>query len=381
VRAVGTLAASVAHEINNPLMYVLGCLGTLERTVDRQLGLLEGVADATAVAAARGAAAHMRDEIAVARKGVEQIATITRDLKTFSRSDDSRMEPVDVRAVVDSVLKLVRKEIDARARLRLDLEPVPPVMASEPRLVQVLLNLLMNAAQCLTGDTPEKDEVSLTLSTTADRVVIEVADTGPGVAPAERQHIFEPFVTTKAIGEGTGLGLFVCRNIVRSLDGEISVHDRPGGGALFRVTLPAAPFAAIASTPDPLPCDKTAAPAGRVLVIDDDALVARLVASQVEQAGFAAVVATDAPHALAILLGSDPFDLIYCDLMMKGMTGMDIAATLATRAPERLSRMVFMTGGAFLPRAADFVARNRDRCVEKPFDAAEEARRRLPRQQ
>jgi two-component system, cell cycle sensor histidine kinase and response regulator CckA len=377
VRAVGTLAASVAHEINNPLMYVLGCLGTLERTLERQLVSLEGAPDATALASARGASVRMRDEIATIRKGVEGIASITRDLKTFSRSDDARLEPVDVRKVVESVLKLVRKEVEARARLRLALQDVPAVMGSEARLVQVLLNLLLNAAQSLTGSTPERDEVSLTLGATTDRVLIEVGDTGPGVPIAERERIFEPFVTTKPIGEGTGLGLFVCRNIVRNLAGEISVHDQPGGGALFRVSLPAAaPFATVTAAPAP---PVAAHGTGRVLVIDDEPLVARLIASQVEEAGFGAEVATDAAQAMEMMLGPTPFDLIYCDLMMKGMTGMDIAAALETQAPERLARMVFMTGGAFVPRASAFVSMHRDRCIEKPFDAVEETRRRLSR--
>jgi PAS domain S-box-containing protein len=379
VRAVGTLAASVAHEVNNPLMYVLGCLGTLERTVERQLAALQGAPEAVALASARGAAARMREEIATARNGVERIATITRDLKTFSRSDDVKREPVDVRAVVESVLKLVRKEVEARARLRLDLHDVPPVLANEARLVQVLLNLLMNAAQCLSGERPEADEVSLTLTATATGVQIEVGDTGPGVPAAEREHVFEPFVTTKAIGEGTGLGLFVCRNIVRSLDGEIVVLDRPGGGALFRVTLPAAGPEALAAAAPPTPIAPAGGGTGRVLVIDDDLLVARLIASQLEEAGYTVEVATDANTAMNILFGPSAFDLIYCDLMMKGMTGMDIAAALETRAPERLARMLFMTGGAFVPRASAFVSMHRDRCIEKPFDAAIETQRRLAR--
>jgi len=254
------------------------------------------------------------------------------------------------------------------------------VMGSEARLVQVLLNLLLNAAQSLTAGDPQRDEVSLTLRAEDYRVVIEVGDSGPGVPAAERERIFEPFVTTKPIGEGTGLGLFVCRNIVRGLGGEIVVVDRPGGGALFRVWLPAvttgappprAAHATASATPS------VAAFVARILVIEDDALVAELMVTQLEEAGFTVELARDPRRALQRLLTNEPFDLVYCDLMMSDLTGMDVAEALVQRAPARLERMVFMTGGAFLPRASAFVAAYRHQCVEKPFDAAEDARRRL----
>jgi CheY-like chemotaxis protein len=206
-------------------------------------------------------------------------------------------------------------------------------------------------------------------------VVIEVADTGPGVPAAERERVFEPFVTSKPMGQGTGLGLFVCRNIVRGLGGEISVRDRPGGGAIFRVELPAAPPAGdvVIAPPAPLPRKGN----GRVLLIDDDPLVARALALQLEQHGFETEVLVDADSAAAALLGDTAFDLIYCDLMMKGTTGMDLAELMEARAPHRLPRMVFMTGGAFTPRAAAFLAERRQACVEKPFDILAETHRRL----
>jgi two-component system cell cycle sensor histidine kinase/response regulator CckA len=376
VRAVGTLAASVAHEINNPLMYVLGAFRSLDRTLEAQLAAAQNGAEQEMLGSIRADSERMRDEIATARKGIEHITTIMRDLKTFSRSDDPKLEPVDLATILDSVLKLVRKEVTARARLAVSVTAVPLVLGSEARLVQVLLNLLMNAAQSLTGGHPQQDEVSLTLRPEGERVVIEVGDSGPGVPPAERERIFEPFVTTKPIGEGTGLGLFVCRNIVRGLGGEIAVMDRPGGGALFRVSLPVAEAVErAAELPTPAASE---APAGRrVLVVEDEVLVARLMAAQLEEAGFSVEVATDSERAMETLLSDRPFDLVYCDLMMNGLTGMDIAEAVQDKAPERLAQMVFMTGGAFLPRASEFVSVHRDRCVLKPFDAAEDARRRL----
>jgi CheY-like chemotaxis protein len=158
----------------------------------------------------------------------------------------------------------------------------------------------------------------------------------------------------------------------------VSVEDRPGGGALFRVSLPVAPPAPPAHDSFEASLSGVAT-GGTILVIDDDILVARLVASQLEEAGFTVDVITDTGRALESLLSDRPYDLVYCDLMMRSMTGMDIAAALEEKAPDRLRGMVFMTGGAFVPRAAEFVALNRDRCIEKPFDAATETRKRLSR--
>ncbi len=209
-------------------------------------------------------------------------------------------------------------------------------------------------------------------------MVIEVADSGPGVPAAERERIFEPFVTSKPVGEGTGLGLFVCRTIVRGLGGRISVHDRPGGGALFRVELPASHVArddrAERCPPDPTGGRVVS---GNVLVVDDDEMVAQVLAAQLKAAHIGVDVESDAAQALERLLSGQAYDLVYCDLMMKGMSGMELAAELEARAPERAARLVFMTGGAFTPRAAAFLNARRGRFVEKPFDVVAETRRRL----
>jgi signal transduction histidine kinase/CheY-like chemotaxis protein len=377
VRAMGALAASVAHEINNPLTYVLGGLRSVERALEQHLPPLEARL-APFEGETRAALIRVREELQMALRGVERIATITRDLRTFSRPDDTRHGPVDVRSVIEAVLKLVRKQVEARARLRVWLDDMAPVLANEARLVQVVMNLVMNAAQSLTEGRPDTDEVSISAWTEGEHVVIEVADTGPGVAPSERERIFEPFVTTKPVGEGTGLGLFVCRNIVRGLGGDVAVRDRTGGGALFRVVLPAASRLTPVPAHAPRPA-ATGSARGHIVVIDDDALVLTMLAAQLEDGGFTVERFGDSAGGLARLLADDHYDLVYCDLMMKGLTGMEIAARLSAEGPDRLRRVVFMTGGAFLHDAAAFVAAHAEQCVEKPFDGLEEARRRLAR--
>jgi CheY-like chemotaxis protein len=194
----------------------------------------------------------------------------------------------------------------------------------------------------------------------------------------DRERIFEPFVTTKPIGVGTGLGLFVCRNIVRDLGGEITVGDRPGGGALFRVVLPAVDSAGRAARGSSVQPEGIGIQ-GRVLIVDDDPAVARSLAACLELAGIEVEIAIGGRQALEHLLGGVHFDLTYCDLMMRGTTGMDVAEELSKKRPDLLQRIVFMTGGAFTARAAAFAGEHVDRIVEKPFDVVVDVQVRLGR--
>jgi two-component system NtrC family sensor kinase len=244
VRAMGTVAASVAHEINNPLMYMIPSLQTARGELDRLAAELEALAarhqPGDEAAAARRRLGAVRELLGTTLLGAERIRRITRDLGAFSRRDDEVVDRIELATVARSVLKLVRKEIETRARLVEELEQTPPVLASEARLVQVLVNLLTNAWQALEAPAPDRHVIGLRTTTREGEAVVEVWDSGPGVSPERRENIFAPFVTTKADGAGTGLGLFVCRNIVASLQGRITVEDVPSGGALFRVVLPPA---------------------------------------------------------------------------------------------------------------------------------------------
>ena len=206
-------------------------------------------------------------------------------------------------------------------------------------------------------------------------MIVEVSDSGPGVPPGDRERIFDPFFTTKEIGQGTGLGLFVCRNIVRGLSGEIEVADRPGGGALFRVTLPAA-AAAQASAPRPTTRSRHNGER-HIVVIEDDPMVGRALALQLRERGYRVTLVGDGRTGLTTLRSEPHVDLVFCDLMMTGMTGMELADAVAKEAPGTVNKLVFMTGGAFSPRAREFVTLHHQRTVDKPFDIVEETRRRL----
>lgn len=376
--ALGTLAASVAHEINNPLTYMLAHAQRLRLATERLAALVDK-ANGPERDQLLELTRSMQDMIEPLRTGTERIAAITRDLRTFSRSDADDTALVDVRAVTQSVLQLVRKELEVRATLQLDLAETAPVRGNQARLVQVILNLVVNAMQALADGNPAENRIAISTSTVGAEVVVQVIDTGAGVPAELRERIFEPFVSTKEIGEGTGLGLFVSRNIVRDFGGDITISDQPGGGAVFRVVLPRA---TTAFAPEPTTERSVIAPApsasGRVLVIDDEVRVGEVLCASLRAAGYRAEREQDPTKALQRLTHQgDAFDLIYCDLMMRGMTGMDLARALQVQNPAVLQRMVFMTGGAFTPQAQTFLNDKASQCIEKPFDVVAETEKRL----
>ncbi len=348
--SMGTLAAGVAHEINNPLAYIKGNLDYVLETLAGETGL-----DPDVVLALEDA-----------REGANRVRAIVRDLKMFSRAGAASKGPVDVEAVVTSSIAMAWNEIRHRARLVRRAGNPPPVLASEARLGQVVLNLVVNAAQAIPEGATEAHEIRVETGVAADgRVFIEVADTGVGITPETRRRMFDPFFTTKAIGDGTGLGLSICHAIVTELGGEIAVESDPGRGTTLRVLLaPATPVAAVEAAPATRPAQSRAA---RMLVIDDDVSVGATV-KRVFARDHDVEVCVGGAEALARLAGDQAFDIIICDVMMPDVSGMDVYGTLAAKAPELARRMIFITGGAFTPRAREFFATTTQPCIEKPFD-------------
>jgi PAS domain S-box-containing protein len=347
--SVGTLAAGVAHEINNPLAFVLANLEYAIREL-RHRGIGEEVVGA----------------LEEAREGGTRVREIVRDLKTFSRADDQAREVLDVPRVLRSTLTLASNEIRARARLDLQLGPTPPVLASEHRLGQVFLNLLINAAQAIPEGRPAGHAVRVVSGAARDgRALVEVSDDGVGIPAEIRGRIFDPFFTTKPVGVGTGLGLSICHGIVTALGGEIQVESEPGRGSTFRVLLPAAPAdaAARAGVPTQLALGRRA----RVLVVDDEPLVCRAV-QRILSPPHDVDTRSSARDALEVLRGPNGYDLILCDLMMPEMTGMDLHEQIHAASPGMAERFVFLTGGAYTANARDFLARVPNPRVEKPFD-------------
>ncbi|WP_437601591.1 hybrid sensor histidine kinase/response regulator [Sorangium sp. So ce590] len=388
--SVGTLAAGVAHEINNPLAFVIANVdATLRRigSMERRSSAPRSGPWARPHADGRGTSSELSEVLSLledAREGAERVRLIVRDLHSFSRAEEDRRGPVDPRRVLDSCVHMAMNEIRHRARVVRSFQDVPPVEANEPRLAQVFLNLIVNAAQAIPEGLAEQNVIELsTRCDAAGWVVVEVRDTGAGIAPGSLGRIFEPFYTSKGAGEGLGLGLAICHAIVAALRGRIEVESRHGEGSTFRVILPAAtasearaPAAAGSGAPSgrresgrPAAAAPEAAPRQRVLIIDDEPMLTRAIAGTLEPRHETTATAS-ARDALTRIRAGERYDAILCDLMMPDMTGMDFYASLAEHAPEQQRRVVFLTGGAFTERSKAFLQQVNARLLLKPFDAA-----------
>ena len=337
--ALGQLAASVAHEVNNPLQYVLVSLQ--EATELSQDEVLHRLLD---------------DAI----DGVRRIAAVAQGMLGFSRVD-LREESVDLVEVVQAALRLTTNEVRHRATLHVDLQPVARTIADPVRIGQVVTNLVLNAAQAIEEGAAQQNRISVGLLQLDQTVTLQVSDSGTGMVPEVVERIFEPFFTTKPRGQGTGLGLPVCQQIIEAHGGTIHAASQLGEGTTMTVTLPVREPVPTALTPVPFDGEHQA----RVLIIDDEPAVARayqrLLARRHE-----VEVLTDAREARA-LLETREFDVVLCDLMMPEVDGVMLFESLASQ-PHLQQRFIFCSGGAFTPRAQHFIQRVPNRLVEKPVD-------------
>ncbi len=272
--SVGTLAAGVAHEINNPLAAVIANLDFVDGTMRGKLG---GHATPGMERSDAAILADLRAPIDDARDAADRVRVIVRDLKIFSHSaTEEPIGSVDVEAILESSVRMAWNEIRHRARLVKQYTLVPRVRGSEARLGQVFLNLIVNAAQSLPEGSAEDNEIRVSTRLDGERVFVEVADTGAGIPPEIIGRVFDAFFTTKPVGVGTGLGLAICQRIVTDLGGELTVESALGKGTTFRAALPVShePKTKVATPVEPT---LVSGRRGRILVVDDDALVIRCV--------------------------------------------------------------------------------------------------------
>jgi signal transduction histidine kinase/CheY-like chemotaxis protein len=359
---VGTFAGGVAHQINNPLATIMA---NLDYTL-RELADLTQDQDAPAGAGPAARLAELREPLRDARDSADRIRRLVRDLQRFAPAGPERRGPVEVNPTIDALLSLVWKQIQFRARLVKHLGPVGPVRANESRLRELFLNLIQNAVQAIPEGDPEHHQIRVaTAMGEREQVIITIQDTGAGIPAENLDRIFDPFFTTRPAASSAGLGLSLCRRIVTELGGQISVESAVGRGSTFRVTLPGMGAEPALAAPGPTP----ASPArrGRVLVVDDEPALGKAVRRSL-MAEHDVSVATSAREALALLAAGERFDVIISDLIMPGMTGMDLHDELLRADPETAARMVFLTGGAGMPEARAFLARVPNPRVDKPFE-------------
>jgi PAS domain S-box-containing protein len=351
--SLGTMAAGVAHEINNPLSFI--------GLATDMLGLRVGPDEAALVAEVR--------------TGLDRIAAIVRDLRFFGRDEDEPLGPIDLGAALDAAERLVLHEIRPRGRLVTEYKEhgeLPAVLGASRHIEQVFVNLLLNAAHAL--DEKTDGRIVVRARVTADRVVVLVEDNGCGMPKETLDVIFEPFFTTRAVGGGTGLGLSICRDIVVRGGGTLVARSSVGEGTTMEVTLVRASTDGVetaALKPPPIPAEaRAAAVTPRVLVVDDEPLIVSSLTRML--APHARVIGETVPErALERILADPTLDAIVCDVTMAGMTGIDLHERVAREAPERAARIVFISGGTYTTRAHDYLERIPNARIDKPFDVHE----------
>ena len=360
--AVGTLAAGVAHEINNPLTYVAGnLLFVLEELHEfsDQVGI-SGREDSQ-----QDSYIGWSDALHDALEGTERIRKIVTDLRSYSQKREPEIKPVDLREVVETAINMASHEIKHRAQLIRDFQQVDPVLADPAGLGQVVLNLLINAAHAITPGSVEQQEVQVRIRQDGDQIFIEVRDTGTGIADDVLPQIFDPFFTTKSGNQGTGLGLAICQNIMQSFGGDLTVETAVGEGTTMVARLPATPAPEELTTGEQPEHEKQPTGTPRILIIDDDPMVRRTLTRRLAK-NYEVQDVSSSTEALD-KLSSTPFDIILCDLMMPEETGMEFFERLKSAEPHLKDQVIFITGGAVTQDAADFLEKTNAAVLKKPF--------------
>jgi two-component system NtrC family sensor kinase len=354
--AVGELVAGVAHEVNNPLSSI---------SAFAQLLLRDGTLSPT-----------QRESIDVIRAETMRASQVVKDLLAFARRSEPQRVPIDLNGVVARTLRMRQYQFaEASVRVEQVLAPeLPSVLGDARQLQQVCLNLVTNAVQAMAGH--GGGMLVVRTVATEQSVVLEIADTGPGISASARAHIFEPFFTTKSEGEGTGLGLSVSYGIVSAHGGTIEVAATGPDGTTFRVTLPAASAepASERSTPtEPMIAALRSPLAGiRLLFVDDEPALRHGMEAFGRMRGFTVVTAADGIEGLAHtrVIG---VDAVVCDLRMPGMDGYAFHEQLRVERPGLAARTVFITGDVVMTGARGGVSRQPVLTKPFSFDRIEEA--------
>lgn len=366
--AIGTLAAGIAHEINNPLSYLMANLRFIQDEIGNVAELIPSDSLRT-----------LQELLAQADDGAERVRVIISDLKSYSRADTSTESPIDLEPVLDSAIHMAWSEIRHRAELEKRFDTVAPVRGSAARLAQAFVNLLLNAAQAIPLGHAREHRIRVVLRQVDQRVIVEISDTGNGIAAEDLPHVFDPFFTTKAVGVGTGLGLSVCQNIITNCGGQITIESLLSRGTTVRIDLPATrptlvraqhktqPMTfSLPALPESTSMSPPNEAARRVLIIDDEPGVVRSL--QRSLSAHHVTCALSGREALEIFESGQVFDVVLCDVMMANISGVELYEVARQRFPGLERRFVFVTGGAFTPQTKAFLAGIENQVIEKPFN-------------
>jgi CheY-like chemotaxis protein len=346
LEVVASLIGGMAHELNNPLALLVGHATLLRRK------------------AGDGPLAERADKIAQA---AERCARIVRNFLGLARPQPPDKRPIELGGLVRETLEILAyglrvDGIETEVQIAPDL---PRVTGDADRLRQLLVHLVVNAEQALRRKEGARRLVVRVEKASAPpgAVRVGVADNGPGVPVDLRQRIFEPLFTTLTSGEGTGMGLPLCRRIVADHGGELRLEEGEGEGCRFVFDLPLAAGSAPPTTEGPL----TAPGPRKILVVDDEADVAALMRDTLELAGHHVEIASNGAAALG-QLAQRPYDLVLSDIRMPEMDGPGLYRAIQERNPELARRFVFVTGDILSSETAAFVRGIGAPVVMKPFD-------------
>jgi signal transduction histidine kinase/sensor domain CHASE-containing protein/CheY-like chemotaxis protein len=349
--AMGSLLASVAHELNNPLSVVTMQADLLSDEMLDQAGA---------------------ERVRLISQSAERCVRIVQNFLAFARQAPPQRTEVALNAVVEEAMELLTytlKVDDVDIQLHLD-EHLPLLWADPHQLHQVVVNLVTNAHQALRETAPPRQ---LTLTTRSNpshtHVILEVMDSGPGVPIELQGRIFEPFFTTKAPGVGTGLGLPFCQGIVEGHGGSIRLESQPGLGTKFFIELPVEERPARALAPH-APASPPAAEGKAILIVDDEAGIMSALAYLLNRDGYVVNTASNGRLALE-KLEERRYDLILCDLRMPELDGPGLYRELEQRAPDLLKRMIFLTGDTLSSETTSFLQKADMPYLSKPFRAAD----------
>ncbi|MEM6293504.1 MAG: ATP-binding protein [Myxococcota bacterium] len=341
--SIGTLASGVAHELNNPLAFALTSVELAQAS------------------AKSGDAESVLPHLDAAAEACERVARIVADLKGFALPPGPTTE-VNLRVVVDSATRMMSHRLLERRMLSVDVDGDVWVSGDETKLCQVVLNLLINAAQAVEHSGAEAS-IAVSAEASGGWVSLTVDDTGEGIAPQVLGRIFDPFFTTKGHREGTGLGLAISHRIIAQFGGSIAVESRHGEGSTFTVRLPeaASPIRRLSEA-----TRERSVPRARVLIVDDEPGLADAFAHALPRHD---VVTATSGHEALQHIASQTFDVIVCDLMMPEIGGREVYGAVAARDEEAAARMLFVTGDAFTEEAQAFVREMGERVLYKPISA------------
>ncbi len=360
---IGQLAAGVAHEINNPAAFIMANITNMQAAIseikntcnairicldyEEAETIRERLKDIMSGSNVYGVINDTEEIIKETFDGIDRIRSIVKDLRIFSRIEEERLELTSINEIIDIAANMTYNEIKHKARLEKNLNKLPLIIADKSKLVQVIINLLLNSAQAIKKGQANENKIRIISQVVENNIIVRIEDTGTGIPEELLPRIFEPFFTTKPKEEGTGLGLALCADIINKHKGDISIVETSKNGTSIEVKIPF----------DNNPADKgknitredklsKIIKKKRILLIDDEALLLKAYKRNLQR-DYDVSTCESSEEALELLKRDQNFDLILCDIVMPGMSGLDLYKILQKDYNDLSKKVIFCSGSGF----------------------------------